>query len=140
MLLSLGPSGALLMDHWGAGGFSDGQGVSLPVRGDDFLPRPPRNRPSHATFLDGVPQAYPISGDPSFKEPCLGVVYADGARIARLELRKDRITSNPSPPAPGKTPPPDPLPTAVERGSKQPIVSPLHRNGEGSGEGLFRSW
>ena len=44
MLLSLSSGGALLLDHWGADGESD--------RGDDFLPRPPRNRPSHRSFFD----------------------------------------------------------------------------------------
>src|SRR5439155_21978081 len=84
MVLSLGPGGALLLDHWGPDGASD--------RGDDYLPRPPRNRPSHRSFLDGVPQAFPVYGDPSFKEPCLCVVYEDGTRIARLELRDDDIS------------------------------------------------
>src|SRR5690349_9657199 len=79
MLLSIGPSGALLLDHWGGGGLSLAPDDS--PRGDDFSPRPPRNRPSHAAFLDGVPLAFPVYGDPSFKEPCLAVVYADGTRI-----------------------------------------------------------
>jgi len=83
MVLSLGPGGALLLDHWGPDGASD--------RGDDYLPRPPRNRPSHRSFLDGVPQAFTIHGEPSFKEPCLGVVFEDGTRIARLELRDDNV-------------------------------------------------
>ena len=83
MLLSLGPSGALLMDHGGADGGSE--------RGDEYLPRPPRNRPSHREFLDGVPLAYPVHGDPSFKEPCLAAVFADGTRTIRLGLRDDQI-------------------------------------------------
>jgi alpha-galactosidase len=83
MLLSFHPSGALLLDHWGAG--------TVAERGDDYLPRPPRNRPSHAAFLDGVPQAFPVYGDPSFKEPCLSAVYADGTRIVRLTVRNDQI-------------------------------------------------
>jgi alpha-galactosidase len=83
LLLSLSPSGALLIDHWGARGESD--------QGDDYLPRPPRNRPSHRAFLDGVPLAFPVHGDPSFKEPCLAVVFADGTRTVRLALRGDQI-------------------------------------------------
>jgi alpha-galactosidase len=84
MLLSLSPSGALLLDHWGGrGGESE--------RGDDYLPRPPRNRPSHRAFLDGAPLAFPLYGDPSFKEPCLAVVFEDGTRIVRLALQRDEI-------------------------------------------------
>src|SRR4051794_710492 len=86
MLLSLHPSGALLMDHWGGGGDLDAA-----ARGADYLPRPPRNRPSHGAFLDGVPLAFPVQGDPAFKEPCLAVVYADGTRLVRLALRDDQI-------------------------------------------------
>ena len=83
MLLSLREDGALILDHWGAGGASE--------RGDDYLPRPPQNRPSHRAFLDGVPLAFPVHGDPSFKEPCLAVMFADGTRTVRLALRDDEI-------------------------------------------------
>src|SRR3712207_1025202 len=83
MLVSVGARGALLLDHWGA--------VSLSEQGDDFHPRPPRNRPSHRAFLDGVPLAYPVYGDPAFKEPCLAVVYADGTRVVQLAFRDDDI-------------------------------------------------
>jgi alpha-galactosidase len=83
MVLSLTDGGALLLDHWGAWGESE--------RGDDYLPRPPRNRPSHRAFLDGVPQAFTTYGEPSFKEPCLAVVFEDGTRIVRLAVRDDEI-------------------------------------------------
>src|SRR3712207_4669746 len=91
MLVSVGDRGALLLDHWGAGGRSE--------QGDDFLPRPPRNRPSHRAFLDGVPLAYPFYGDPAFKEPCLAVVYADGTRVVQLAFRADDITEQDGRPA-----------------------------------------
>src|SRR4051812_40551649 len=87
MVLSLsqrGEGGALLLDHWGADGGSD--------LGDDYLSQLPRNRSSQQGFLDGVPQVFPIYGDPSFKEPCLGVVFEDGTRIVRLALKADDIS------------------------------------------------
>jgi alpha-galactosidase len=83
MLLSLGPGDALLLDHWGSTGLS--------AVAEEYLPHTPPNRPSHRSFLDGVPLAYPLYGDPSFKEPCLCVVYEDGTRIVRLELQEDRV-------------------------------------------------
>src|SRR3712207_6154291 len=84
MLLSLLPGGALALDHWGGAGS---------MRGDDYLPRLPVNRPAQRHFLDGVPLAYPVHGDASFKEPCLAVVYEDGTRIARLAFQEDRATN-----------------------------------------------
>ncbi len=83
MLLSLTPGGALVLDHWGADGGS--------ARGEDYLPRRPSNWPWDRAFLDGVPLAYPVYGDPTFKEPCLCLVYEDGTRVARLAFREDRI-------------------------------------------------
>ena len=59
MLVSLQPDGALLLDHWGAVGDAS--------RGDDYLPEPPTNRPSQRHFLDGVPLAYTVYGQPSLK-------------------------------------------------------------------------
>jgi alpha-galactosidase len=89
MLLSIAPGGALLLDHWGANGGSP--------RAGDYLPRMPPNRPSQRHFLDGVPQAYPVYGEPAFKEPCLCVVYDDGTRIARLDFREDRVVESERP-------------------------------------------
>jgi alpha-galactosidase len=83
MALSLHPGGALLLDHWGPAGYSD--------RAEDYLAYPHANRPSQRTFLDGVPQAYPVYGDPSFKEPCLCVVFEDGTRLARPVYREARV-------------------------------------------------
>lgn len=83
MLVSVTGGGALLLDHWG------GKGQALD--GDAYLPRPPKNRPSRREFLDGVPLAYAVHGEPSFKEPCLYVAYPDGSRGTRLALRDDRI-------------------------------------------------
>jgi alpha-galactosidase len=86
MLLSLSSGGFLLLDHWGANGRA--------AKAVEYLPKTPTNRPAHRHFLDGVPLAYPVYGDPSFKEPCLCVVYDDGTRIARLEFQDDRIDSS----------------------------------------------
>ena len=78
-----GRRGALLLDHWGADGGSD--------RGDDYLSSLPRNRSSQQSFLDGVPQAFPIYGEPSFKEPCLarGVRGWHPDRAAGAHGRRD---------------------------------------------------
>jgi alpha-galactosidase len=102
MLLSLGEgqtgSGGdtLLLDHWGADGASD--------QGDDYLPSLPRNRSTHRQFLDGVPQVFPVYGDPSFKEPCLAVVFEDGMRIVRLALTADEIAEPAEPAEPDRRP------------------------------------
>ena len=41
-------------------------------------------------FLDGLPLAYPVAGEASFKEPCLVVSRADGSRVTRLAFVEDR--------------------------------------------------
>src|SRR5436309_5577833 len=83
MLVSAAPNGALILDHWGAiGGAADGEA---------YLPQSPTNRPSHRHFLDGVPQAFTVYGEPAFKEPCLCAVYADGTRSVRLAFQADRL-------------------------------------------------
>jgi len=82
MVLSVGPDGALLLDHWGAAGGPQAEA---------YLPHALGNRPSEARFLDSVPLAYSVYGDPCFKEPCLCAVYADGVRIVRLMFQEDRV-------------------------------------------------
>ena len=83
MLLSVGGGGALVLDHWGGDGGALG--------GDGYLPHTPWNRPSQAHFLDGVPLAYSVYGDPAFKEPGLVVVRPDGSAVARLAFVEDRL-------------------------------------------------
>jgi alpha-galactosidase len=82
MLLSVTSSGAMLLDYWGGG---------TAAHGKSYLPRAPANRTSQQHFLDGVPQAYSVYGEPAFKEPCLCVRYADGTRVAHLALSGDDI-------------------------------------------------
>ena len=43
------------------------------------------------TFIDGLPQAYPVHGDAAFIEPCLVVAREDGERGVRLSFVEDRI-------------------------------------------------
>jgi alpha-galactosidase len=86
MALSLGSSDALLLDHWGAAAHAADPAA--------YLARPQAIRPSQRVFLDGQPLAYPVYGDPTFKEPCLAVVYADGARVANLAFREARVGSS----------------------------------------------
>ena len=86
MLLCLGADDTLYMPHWGASAHSHSAA--------DYLPHVPRNRPSEATFLDGQPLAYPVFGMPTFKEPCLVVATASGARGTRLEFVDDAISDN----------------------------------------------
>ncbi|MGX7826140.1 alpha-galactosidase [Actinokineospora sp. 24-640] len=83
MLLSVRDGSALLLDHWGG----DGGGLS----GDAYLPDIPWNRPSQAGFLDGVPVAYTVHGDPAFKEPGLVVSRQDGTSVTQLSFRDDHI-------------------------------------------------
>lgn len=85
MLVSATDGGTLMLDHWGG----DGGGID----GDSYLPRTPSNRPSHAHFMDGVPLAYSVHGEPAYKEPGLVVVHPDGSSITRLTWRDDRIES-----------------------------------------------
>src|SRR5262249_4651106 len=69
-------------------------------------------------------------------------------RVGDLSLEEVVARAEPALiPHPGQAPraslkpdfvPPNPLPTAVERGSN--AVSPLHRNGEEPGVGLAQSW
>lgn len=85
MVVSVTDTGALLLDHWGGDG---GDGADA---GDAYLPCRPANRPSQAHFLDGVPLAYSVHGDPAFKEPGLVVVHPDGSATTRLVWRDDHV-------------------------------------------------
>src|SRR5207249_3996117 len=49
------------------------------------------NTRSERTFIDGLPQAYPVHGDAAFVEPCLVVAREDGARGVRLSFVEDRV-------------------------------------------------
>src|SRR5689334_13681330 len=70
VLLWLGANDALLLPYWGPTGQS-GQAT-------DYLLHPQGNRPSQRQFLDGQPLAFPVYGDPLFKEVCLLVARPDG--------------------------------------------------------------
>ena len=83
VLLSLGPNDALLLSHWGPSGRTR--------HAPDYLPHGAGNRSSERLFLDGLPLAYPIYGEASFKEACLVVLREDGSRSSRLEFVEDRI-------------------------------------------------
>jgi len=83
MVLSLGAGDVPLLDHWGATGDSDSAA--------DYLAQPRGGRPSQAGALDGVPLVYPVFGYPTYKEPCLCVVYDDGCRIAQPIWRSARV-------------------------------------------------
>ena len=91
IVLSLNPDDVLLLDHWGGRGGA--------ARRDDYLPQAVGNRQSLRSFLDGVPLAYPVYGDPSFKEPCLCAVYEDGTRAVRLGFREERVVEADGQPA-----------------------------------------
>jgi alpha-galactosidase len=81
-VISVDAHDVLRLEHWGAA--SPGAAAAA------YLPATRRSRPSEREFLDGEPLAYPVYGDPTFKEPCLCVVYADGVRIARLRFIEAR--------------------------------------------------
>jgi alpha-galactosidase len=83
VVLSLGANDALLLSYWGANGHTQHAADYLPYRSD--------NRSSERLFLDGLPVAYPVHGEASFKEPCLVVSREDGSRVTRLEFVEDRI-------------------------------------------------
>lgn len=85
MLVSVAEGGGLLLDHWGGDG-----GPGDPNGGESYLTRTPSNRPSQAGFLDGIPLAYSVHGQPCYKEPGLVVAYADGSSITRLAWQHDR--------------------------------------------------
>jgi alpha-galactosidase len=77
---------ALYLPYWGPAGGGDLL--------DGALAALPRNRPSQAGFHDGQPLAYPVYGSPTFKEPCLVVSRADGARGPRLTFVEDRVADD----------------------------------------------
>jgi alpha-galactosidase len=86
MVLCLGADDTLYLPHWGALGHAQ--------KVEHYLPDVPLNRPSEATFLDGQPQAYPIFGMPTFKEPCLVIATDDGARGSRFSFVHDDMSGN----------------------------------------------
>jgi alpha-galactosidase len=81
--LCLGPDGTLLLPFWGASGHTENP--------SDYLPPRLGDKPSERTFIDGLPQAYPVHGDAAFVEPCLVVAREDGARGVRLAFVEDRV-------------------------------------------------
>src|SRR5438067_5811274 len=84
VLLCSGPQGTLLLPYWGATGYTDQPG--------DYLPRRLGDMPAERTFIDGLPQAYPVHGDAAFIEPCLVVAREDGSRGVRLAFVEDRVS------------------------------------------------
>src|SRR5438132_12394104 len=82
VLLSLGSDETLLLPYWGAQGQT--------ARPTDYLPQQSDNRPSQRAFLDGKPVAYPVYGDPLYKEVCLVAARADGSRETHLSFVDDR--------------------------------------------------
>ncbi len=82
LVISVDASDVLRQEHWGAR--SPGSGATA------YLIARRHSRPSQREFLDGDALAYPVYGDPTFKEPCLCVVYADGVRLARLHFVEAR--------------------------------------------------
>ena len=83
VLLCLGADDVLLLPYWGPHGQT--------ARSDDYVLHPQGNRPSQRAFLDGQPVAYPVYGDPLFKEVCLVVARSDGSRETRLSFVEDRM-------------------------------------------------
>ena len=84
VILCLGSDDALLLPYWAANGNTH--------QPSDYLLHPQGNRPGHRAFLDGQPVAYPVFGDPLYKEVCLVVARVDGSREVRLAFIEDRIT------------------------------------------------
>ncbi|MBV9355086.1 MAG: alpha-galactosidase, partial [Chloroflexi bacterium] len=82
LVISVDASDVLRQEHWGGRSPGADAGAYLGAR---WSPRP-----SQREFLDGELLAYPVYGDPAFKEPCLCVLYADGVRIARLHFVEAR--------------------------------------------------
>jgi alpha-galactosidase len=83
MLVCLGSDDTLLLPYWGATG--------LTAQPSDYLLHPQGNRPSQRDFLDGQPVAFPVYGDPLYKEVCLVVARRDGGREVRLSFVEDRV-------------------------------------------------
>ena len=83
MALSIGPHGRLQLDHWGERLASpeDYQALSHAFSIATFGP-----------MLDQVPLAYPVYGDPTFKEPALQVTYHDGVRAANLRFLEAKVS------------------------------------------------
>ena len=71
-VLQLADDDTLLLPYWGPNGTTDDASEYLPVL--------PWNRNSQREFVDGLPLAYPVFGEASFKEPCLVVAREDGSR------------------------------------------------------------
>ena len=86
MLLQLAADDVLLLPYWGARGASAVAG--------DYVPHRHANRASQRAFLDGQPLAYPIYGDPLFKEVCLVAARADGFRETRSVFVEDHATES----------------------------------------------
>src|SRR5438105_10352942 len=84
-LMCLDSDDALLLPYWGSNGGT--------TRAADYVVHPQGNRPSYRAFLDGHPAAYPIYGEPLFKEVCLVVSRPDGARETRVCFVQDRVTT-----------------------------------------------
>jgi alpha-galactosidase len=84
VLVCLGADDTLLLPYWGPHGQS--------ARPGDYLLHLQGNRPSQRAFLDGQPVAYPVYGDPLFKEVCLVVARGDGSRETRLSFVEDRVS------------------------------------------------
>jgi alpha-galactosidase len=84
VLLRLGTDDALLQPYWGPHG--------LTTHPSDYLLHRQGSRPSQRTFLDGQPVAYPVYGDPLFKEVCLVVARSGGFRESHLSFTEDRVT------------------------------------------------
>ncbi|HZU76426.1 MAG TPA: alpha-galactosidase, partial [Dehalococcoidia bacterium] len=74
--------GFLYLIHWGADGGAVDAGA--------YLPQLPLGA-GQAGSLGGRPLAYPVYGDPVYKEPCLVVARGEGARDVRLTFVADRI-------------------------------------------------
>src|SRR5262249_53982744 len=68
-LLYLDARDVLCVAHWGAGGPSlQPSDFALPLSLGDATSR----------FLDGLPLAFAVYGEPAFKEPCLVVAHCEG--------------------------------------------------------------
>jgi alpha-galactosidase len=82
LALALDEHGFLHVVHWGASGRS--------TRLDDYLPPAARSGQIAAGMLDGRPLAFPVYGDPTYKEPCLAL-SRDGHRESRFEFAEDQV-------------------------------------------------
>src|ERR1700716_3853329 len=88
MVLCLGLHDTLQLPYWGANGQTDVPGDYVGGPGQ----RNEESRSVERTFIDGLPQAYPVHGDAAVIEPCLVVAREDGARGVRLDFVEDRIS------------------------------------------------